>query len=185
MSDPGTLISTDSALIDRWLGGDHAAAAQLVERHASSVARFVASLGGRDDVEEVVQDTFVRAFEALDSFRADAQFRTWLFTIAKRLVFDRSRRERRSRHDVPLEESVEAQTGDPLDGLVVSEGAARVRNALEGLSPLQRQVFVLRVTDGLAYEEIATLLGSTAGSCRVHYHNAVKLLRARVDADDV
>jgi RNA polymerase sigma-70 factor (ECF subfamily) len=185
MGDSGTLIPTDSALIARWLEGDHAAAAQLVERHAPSVARFVASLGAREEVDEVVQDTFVRAFDAVESFRSDAQFRTWLLTIAKRLVLDRRRRDRRSQHHEELDDSVAAPIGDPLEGLVATEGANRVRQALEGLSPLQRQVFVLRVTEGLAYDEIAPLVGSTAGSCRVHYHNAVRLLRARVDTDDV
>lgn len=183
MGEPSTLLPTDSALITRWQGGDHGAASQLVERHAAAVARFVASLGVRDEVEEVVQDAFVRAFDAIGSFRAEAQFRTWLFTIAKRLVLDRRRHDRRRRDDVELDEGVAAPIGDPLDGLVASEGADRVRVALATLSPLQRQVFVLRVTDGLPYEEIAELVGSTAGSCRVHYHNAVKLLRARVDTD--
>lgn len=185
MGVSATLPPTDSALIARWLEGDQPSAAQLVERHAPAVARFVASLGAREEVDELVQDTFVRAFEAVESFRADAQFRTWLLTIAKRLVLDRRRRDRRSRHDVELDESVAAPVADPLDGLVATEGAERVRQALAGLSPLQRQVFVLRVTEGLAYEEIASLVDSTAGSCRVHYHNAVKLLRARVDADEV
>lgn len=183
MGEPGTLLETDAALIARWQGGDHGAASQLVARHATAVARFVASLGVRDEVDEVVQDAFVRAFEAIASFRSEAQFRTWLFTIAKRVVLDRHRQDSRRRDDVELDEGVAAPVGDPLDGLVASEGADRVRAAMATLSPLQRQVFVLRVTDGLPYEEIAELVGSTAGSCRVHYHNAVKLLRARVDTD--
>lgn len=183
MSDPALSPPTDAALIALWQRGDHAAAAELVGRHAPAVARFVASLGERDEVEEVVQDAFVRAFEALGTFRADAQFRTWLLTIAKRVVLDRRRRERRRRDDVAVDETHAATAGDALDALVTAEGAGRIRAALATLSPLQRQVFVLRVTDGLPYEEIAGLVDSTAGACRVHYHNAVKLLRARVDDD--
>ncbi|MGH7632313.1 MAG: RNA polymerase sigma factor, partial [Gemmatimonadaceae bacterium] len=58
----------DSALIARWKAGDERAASQLVTRHAAAVSRFVASLGARQDVEEIVQDTFVRAFASLEGF---------------------------------------------------------------------------------------------------------------------
>ena len=77
--------STDVALIARWKAGDERAATMLVERHAPALARFAISLGERADVKEVVQDTFVRAFGSIDSFRADSALRTWLFTIERRL----------------------------------------------------------------------------------------------------
>src|SRR5687768_3769843 len=81
----------DARLIERWRAGDERAATELVERHAAALARFASSLGERDEIEELVQDTFVRAFAALDGFRADSSLRTWLFTIARRLVVDRRR----------------------------------------------------------------------------------------------
>src|SRR5690348_17769422 len=62
---------TDGALIARWRSGDERAATLLVERHATPLARFVAGLGERREVEEVVQDTFVRAFASLDGFRSE------------------------------------------------------------------------------------------------------------------
>src|SRR5712664_2074722 len=84
---------TDLDLIGRWKAGDQRAATLLVERHADAVARFAASVGAREEVAEVVQDTFVRAFSALDSFRGESSLRTWLFTIARRLLLDRRRSE--------------------------------------------------------------------------------------------
>ena len=81
----------DFDLISRWRGGDERAATRLVERHAQPIARYVASLGERESVDEVVQDTFVRAFGSIDAFMGDSAFRTWLFTIARRLVLDRRR----------------------------------------------------------------------------------------------
>src|ERR1700730_5711755 len=86
---------TDLDLIGRWKAGDQRAATLLVARPADAPARFAASVGARGDVEEVVQDTFVRAFSSLDSFRAESSLRTWLFTIARRLLLDRRRAERR------------------------------------------------------------------------------------------
>ena len=83
--------STDLELIARWKAGDERAATSLVARHAPALARFAVSLGQRTDVDEVVQDTFVRAFGSLHSFRADSSLRTWLFTIQRRLILDRRR----------------------------------------------------------------------------------------------
>jgi hypothetical protein len=92
----------DGALVRRWLAGDERAATALVTRHADAVARFAASAGARDDVEEVVQDTFVRAFGSLEGFRGDSSLRTWLFTIARRLLLDRGRATGRSRERVAV-----------------------------------------------------------------------------------
>lgn len=185
MGEPGAAPheETDAGLIDRWRRGDERAAAALVERHAQSVARFAASLGERDGLDELVQDTFVRAFQALDSFRADSTLRTWLFTICKRLVLDRKRSERRRRGGVELEEGHAVVEHDALDGLVADETARRVNTAVARLTPTQREVFTLRVTEGMAYGEIAKLVGSTEGACRVHYHNAVRSIKEYLGDD--
>src|SRR5450759_5153731 len=89
--------TVDLELIARWQGGDQRAASEIVERHAHALARFAASHGVRDIVDELVQDTFVRAFNSLDSFRADSSLRTWLFTILKRLMLDRRRSDESAR----------------------------------------------------------------------------------------
>ncbi len=172
--------ATDTQLIARWQSGDQRAAAQLVERHAQAVARFAASLGVRDEVDELVQDTFVRAFQSLDTFRADSQLRTWLFTICKRLLLDRRRSERRRRDVAEVEERHAATEYDALDVMVGDEMAERLRDAVNALTALQREVFTLRVNDGMAYAEIAEVVGSTEGACRVHYHNAIKAIKERV-----
>src|SRR3712207_110764 len=95
----------DVELIARWQRGEERAATLLVSRHAPAVARFVASMGLRVDVEEVVQDTFVRAFGSLDAFRGESSLRTWLLTIARRLVLDRRRAARRRGDTTALEEA--------------------------------------------------------------------------------
>ena len=175
--------AVDSALIARWKAGDQSAATAIVERHVSALARFAASSGEREQVDELVQDTFVRAFNSIDTFRADSAFRTWLFTILKRLILDRRRAERRHGNVVELEETHAVQAYDALDALVADETARRVRKAVETLSPLQREVFLLRVTDGMAYSDIAAVVGSTEGSCRVHYHNAMRAIKELLNDD--
>lgn len=173
--------AVDAALIERWKRGDQRAAAEIVKRHADALARFAVSTGERDELDELVQDTFVRAFNSIDSFRAESSFRTWLFTILRHLVLDRKRAERRRGNRVELEEDHAVQEYNALDALVADETAQRVTSAMARLSPLQKEVFALRVTEGLAYGEIAKLVGSTEGACRVHYHNAMRSVKEFLD----
>src|SRR6185312_581904 len=183
MSGEGRLDdgAADLALIKRWKAGDQRAAAEIVERHAQALARFAASAGEREELDELVQDTFVRAFNSIESFRADSSLRTWLFTILRRLVLDRKRSEKRRRNQVELDEGHAVQPYDALDVMVADETEVRVRKAMERLSPLQKEVFVLRVTAGMAYGGIAKMVGSTEGACRVHYHNAMRSVKEFLD----
>lgn len=168
---------TDRELIDHWMAGDSRAATLLVARHADSLARFAVSSGERDDIEELVQDTFVRAFGSIDSFRGESSLRTWLFTIEKRLMLDRRRAERRKRAMVPVEAGDAITEYDALDSMLAEEAESRVAKAVQTLSPTQREVFVLRVEQGLSYKEIAELVGTTDGAARVHYHNAMRAVK--------
>ncbi len=174
---------SDSELISRWRSGDERAATELVARHAPALARFAASseAGSRSDVEELVQDTFVRAFASLDTFRGDSSLRTWLFTIERRLLLDRRRSERRRGKDVELDEAHAMTAHDSLDAVVADESHRRLRIAVERLSPTQREVFTLRVGEGLSYKEIAEAVGTTEGAARVHYHNAMRSIKEFLD----
>ena len=171
----------DRELIARWKAGDERAATELVERHASALARFAVSSGERNDVDELVQDTFVRAFNSLDGFRGESSFRTWLFTIQRRLLLDRRRAEKRRRDRDELQETDASTEYDALDSVVADETQRRLRDAVKRLSPTQREVFTLRITDGLSYKEIAEAVGTTEGAARVHYHNAMRAVKEFLD----
>lgn len=173
--------SLDSSLIQRWKKGDERAATALVERHAAALARYVGSLGERDAADDVVQDTFVRAFASLEQFRGDSSLRTWLFTIARRLVVDRRRAFRRRREVGNLEDVDAATEFTALDGLIASEAQSKVWGAVGKLSPTQREVFLLRVNEGLSYKEIADVAGTTEGAARVHYHNALRTVKENLN----
>jgi RNA polymerase sigma-70 factor (ECF subfamily) len=172
---------SDRELIDRWIAGDSRAATQLVSRHADALARFAASSGERQDIEELVQDTFVRAFASLETFRGESSLRTWLFTIERRLILDRRRAQRRQRATVPVQASDASTDYTALDSLVAEEAELRVRKAVDSLSPTQREVFTLRVEQGLSYRDIAEVVGTTEGAARVHYHNAMRAVKEKLD----
>jgi RNA polymerase sigma-70 factor, ECF subfamily len=158
----------DLELIAQWKAGDQRAASALVERHAAALARFAVASGERNEVDELVQDTFVRAFNSLDGFRGDSSFRTWLFTIQRRLLLDRRRAEKRRRDRLEIQEDDAATE-------------KRMRDAVKRLSPTQREVFTLRVAEGLSYKEIAEAVGTTEGAARVHYHNAMRSVKEFLD----
>jgi len=175
---------SDRSLIARWRTGDQRAATLLVERHAPALARFVAASGtdAREAVQELVQDTFVRAFGSLESFRGESSFRTWLFTIARRLVLDRRRSARRRRQVAEVQEEDAATEFDALDVMVADETGRQLRRVVQRLTPTQREVFLLRVGEGMSYREIAQAVGTTEGAARVHYHNALRAVKELVDA---
>ncbi len=186
MSDPAAGIPgegdrTDLDLVARWKRGDERAATELVERHAASLSRFVVSLGKRDDVDDVVQETFVRAFGSIDGFRGESSLRTWLFTIARRLVLDHRRAERRRGEQVEVQDGDVRTEFDPLDTLVADETERRMRDAVARLTATQCQVFGLRVGEGMSYKEIADSVGTTEGAARVHYHNAMRAIKEFLD----
>jgi RNA polymerase sigma-70 factor, ECF subfamily len=171
----------DAELIARWKSGDQRAATELVERHAGALARFAVSSGERNEVEELVQDTFVRAFNSLDGFRGDSSFRTWLFTIERRLLLDRHRAAKRQRNRMELQDHDAATEYNSLDALLANETQEKLRAVASRLTPMQRKVFTLRVADGLSYKEIAETAGTTEGAARVHYHNALRVVKEFLD----
>lgn len=170
----------DAELIERWKAGDSRAATLIVTRHADALARFAVSSGERIDIEELVQDTFVRAFSSIDSFRGESSLRTWLFTIERRLMLDRRRAERRQKVTVPVNPADSVTEFDALDALVAEEAELKVKRAVDSLSPMQREVFTLRVEQGMSYRDIAEIVGSTEGAARVHYHNAMQAVKESI-----
>jgi RNA polymerase sigma-70 factor (ECF subfamily) len=172
----------EAELIARWKAGDQRAATRLVERHAPALARFAVSCGVREDIDELVQDTFVRAFGSLDGFRGDSSFRTWLFTIERRLMMDRRRAEKRRPAGLEISEEDATTEYDALDDVMAGEAEAQVVAAAQRLTNTQREVFMLRVTEGLSYKEIAETVGTTEGAARVHYHNALRTMKEALNA---
>ncbi len=167
----------DADLIAAWRGGDEQAASELVRRHARALARFLAGAGAPDaDLEDLVQEALIRAFRAVDRFRGQCQFRTWLLTIGGNVLKDHGRRA--TRHKVvALDEDLAARDGDPHERAEAGETETRLVEGVGKLPRLQREVFLLRAQQGLEYEEIAAALDTTAGAARVHYHHAVKRLK--------
>ncbi len=170
-------LADDDVLAQRAKQGDREAFDALFLRHRDSVWRVI-SIRVRDDAltDELVQRAFVRAFEAIGSFRGEASFATWMYTIALNTVRSELRDGPRRRH-VPIDD-VELITNALGTGkLVAREVKEKLAAAITELSPKQRMVVELHLLHGLAFRKIAPLVGSTEESARRNYSHAVKRLR--------
>jgi RNA polymerase sigma-70 factor, ECF subfamily len=169
--------ASDDALITAWRGGDERAATTLVQRHAGSLGRYLFGLGApRSEIDDLVQETFIRAFRSLDRWRGEASFRSWLFRIGGNLGRDLYRREGR-RVVLTISDADLRDPADPQAEVEAADVQDRLRSGIGRLTRMQREVFVLRAQQGMDYEEIATALETSAGAARVHYHHAVKRLK--------
>jgi len=171
---------SDAALVAAWQGGSEPSATELVRRHAPHLARFLSGMGaGPSDLDDLVQDAFFKAFRGIATWRQESSFRSWLFTIGSNLLKDAYRRGRKVKV-LSIEAHDAVVATDPVSELVAGETAQRIQRGLAQLPRLQREVFLLRVQQGLEYNDIAAALGTTPGAARVHFHHAVKRLKELV-----
>src|SRR5947207_2423197 len=167
-AEPVAAPLSDAALIAAWQGGDEQAAAELVRRHARALARFLSGAGALEaDLDDLVQDTFIRAFRSVGKFRGQCRFRTWLLTIGGNVLEDAARRAKRTKL-VPLDEDLRASGGDPHERAVAGEAEGRLQECLRRLPRLQRELILLRSQRGLEQREIAAALGTRPGAGRGH-----------------
>jgi len=176
--------TTDLAAVERAVAGDAEAFGVLVERHSRNLFRLAFRMTGNEtDAEDVVQETFLRAFRQLKTFDARASFSTWLYRIAVNFTRDLIRlRRRRLELQPPADEDATVQalpaSGPLPDRLAWSSEVREVLGpALDRLSPLERSAFVLRHYEGLGMEDIGALLGVHANAAKQSVFRAVQKLR--------
>ena len=177
-----------AAALARARQGDSEAFRALVERHSRSVFRLAYRMTGNEqDAEDVVQESFLRAYRQLGRFESRANFGTWLYRIVANCSVDLMRAQQ-ARHDQTRRESLDAVMTLPAgeepgpERLARSaEIAARVRTALGGLSPLERAAFTLRHYEGRSIDEISRALGLGMSAAKHSVFRAVKKLRIALE----
>ena len=176
----------DAAVVAQVLGGNRDAYRALVERHSRAVFRLAyRMMGNEQDAEDVVQETFLKAYRSLKNFEERSTFSTWLYRITSNCALDLLRKRQRheqKREPVPLEESeVVAQmpAGDPTpDRLALSAELSRqMTAAMSELSPMERAAFVLRHHEGHSIAEIGRQLGLEPSATKNSIFRAVQKLR--------
>ena len=180
----------EQAAVDRARSGDADAFRMLVERHSRSLFRLAYRMTGNEsDAEDVVQETFLRAYRQLNKFDERASFGTWLYRIATNYSLDLVRsRNRRNERQQPVDEGAE----DPMFGIPSTDPAPdrlalsgevrdRVAAAMEELSPAERTAFVLRHFEGMGIEEVSRVLECQQGAAKHSVFRAVQKLRRALE----
>jgi RNA polymerase sigma-70 factor, ECF subfamily len=179
-------VTDDLRLIERARRGDHAAFGQLVERYKDAVYRLTYRIlrnGG--DAEDAAQESFVRAYVAIDSFNPQFRFYTWLSTIAQHVCFRslRSRDWRIVSVDPGLVRASRAYVEDgPEIGLLLRERDEAIRGLVDGLPGKYRQVLILRHWHELSYDEIARATELSLSSVKTRLHRARQMLATAMAA---
>ena len=175
-------LETDARLVERGRAGDRKALDALVSRHHEAVYQATYRvLGDPEGAADAAQDTLVKALNALEGFRGDASFRTWLLRIATNTARSAGRKRSRSR-EVALDPASGLASGgrSPEREAVIRAEAERAEAAIRELPEKQRLAVTLRVQQQLSYREIAKIVGSSEGAARVNYHLGIKRLRERL-----
>lgn len=173
----------DAELIERARAGDLRSYEELIRRYERLVARVLYPYAGRDAaVEDLVQETFLRAYDRIDTFNPDYRFKTWILAIANNLGIDTLRRRRETVEFIP---EVHAPTvGSPEDSpemaAMEAERATSVREAVMSLPETYASPLVLRYAEGLSYIEIAEVLGITVPALKSRLFRARNMLVERL-----
>jgi RNA polymerase sigma-70 factor (ECF subfamily) len=189
----------DQQLVERVQRGDQKAFALLVEKYQRKLGRLLARMiRDQAEVEDVVQESFIKAYRALPNFRGESAFYTWLYRIgintAKNHLVAMGRRPSLS-NDIEVEDAENFEDGDelrtvdtPETELMTKELAQTVKQAIEALPQELKTAISLRELDGLSYEEIAELMQCPIGTVRSRIFRAresvAEKLRPLLDTPD-
>jgi len=166
----------DADLVKRVQAGDSAAFDILVQKYQHKVVNLVGRfVSDQAECQDIAQDAFIKAFRAINSFRGDSQFYTWLYRIAantaKNFLASRARKSPAYSVDVEDAEHFEGESGlkeyaNPENLLLTDEIRATIFNAIENLPDDLKSAITLRELDGLSYEEIADVMDCPIGTVR-------------------
>jgi RNA polymerase sigma-70 factor, ECF subfamily len=180
-------MTEDIRLVRRTLEGDKEAFSVLVEKYKDPVYNVAyRMLGNSTEAEDVAQETFVRAYTQLRTYKDTHRFSTWLLSIASHLAIDQLRRRRflaLPLENVPFLEWIADLGAGPEQATMQAETSDEMQRLLQQLPPKYRAVLVLRYWHDLSYEEIAGVLHLTPALVKARLHRARELVARRMHAE--
>jgi len=176
---------TDTHLVVRAQKGDVPAFEELVRKYQKDIYGLTCRMVlDAEEARDLTQQVFLQAFVYLRDFRRQSQFRTWLFRIAINQCYNFLKNRRRYGDPTEVQDMHLVSEDSPADGLMEEEDRRRLKVALGRLPEKQRAVVILKVEQGLNYEEISRVLGGTAGAARVNFCQALKTLKKHLKSED-
>jgi RNA polymerase sigma-70 factor (ECF subfamily) len=176
---------TDERLVRSARSGDDEAFSALVRRYKRKVFAIAGHYAhSGSEVEDICQETFVKAYRGLAKYRGDAPFDHWLSRIAVRTCYDALRKRRKEERDVPLESVMrELEAPGSEDGMSPVRAREILDSALARLRPEERLVVTLLELEGKTVREVAGLTGWSEGNVKVRAHRARKALKIILESD--
>ncbi len=195
MKEPNGNLDSDAhdkSLMQRIAREDDAALRELIEKHQGTVYGTIAKmLGDPIEAQDLAQRVFVRIYRAAPTYRATAQFKTWMFTIVRNLVFNEHRRRSRatlvplhppdpdmSGNTGPIIDLADTAYKTPAERMLQDEMMRAVNQAILALPEQQRLAIILRRYDEFSYEEIAEVLKTSVSATKSLLFRARETLRA-------
>jgi RNA polymerase sigma-70 factor, ECF subfamily len=178
---------TDGELVELARDGERRAFEELVKRHTANTYRQCYKiLNCHEDAEDLTQEVFLKAYQALPTFRRESRFSTWLYTITRNACLMRLRK--RKLDTVSLDRPLECDDGDverqvvdtsadPSRAVLLRELSDVLYRQVDDLGPTNRVIFELRLLGGLSTDETACILGLTSSSVRSRLHRVRRSLR--------
>jgi RNA polymerase sigma-70 factor (ECF subfamily) len=177
----------DAAAVAQVLAGDREAFRALVERHSRSIFSLAFRVtGNQADADEIVQETFLKAYKKLDGFHFQSSFRTWISRIAINCSLDMmdKRKHEAAMPMAPTEEGAAEQTIEipssrpgPERLAASAEIKRALASAIDSLTPIERTAFVMRHCEGCSIDEISATLNQTIGAAKNTVFRAVQKMR--------
>jgi len=176
------LEDTARQLIEACQRGDPEGFRALFEKHKDMVYSVALRYSGdAAAAQDIAQDTFLKLFSTIGSFRGDSNFEAWLYRMVVNRCFDQKRKTRRL---APLLDGIVDALRTPgmsvLDEVLRAELSTHVQSVVDSLSPEQKMVVVLRYTQSLSYDEMAVIMGCSAGTIASRLNRAHKVLERRL-----
>jgi RNA polymerase sigma-70 factor (ECF subfamily) len=181
----GTLMNSSADLVTRVCRGDADAFRLIFERYSRPVISFIYDMvNDRVLAEELTQETFVRAYRAIHTMRAETKLSTWLFGIARNVARESLRARARASNHVDLTDKSVMDLSDkkpvPVEGLLSKELNELIRRSLAALDEDKRLVFTLKVLHQCSYEEIAAITGFSLAKLKTDLHRARAEMRKKI-----
>ncbi len=177
---------TEKEFVRAALNGDDEAFAELVRSHKAAVLRTAARFARNDaELDDLGQETFMRVYQSLGSYRGEAPFGHWISRITIRACYDFLRERRRHEKDVSLD-ALEYSVADPASGAAFSSGQARLilERGMSKLKPSERLIITLFELEDRSVREVAALTGWSETLVKVRAFRARKALKRSIGGED-
>lgn len=186
-------MNSDEQLVKRSLQGDNEAFEELVVKYQNKIyALAYRYMGNEEDAYDMTQESFIKAYRSLRSFKGDSSFGTWMYRVATNVCLDELRRRKRRIVSLSLDEPLATRDGDEVEKEIPDtsptadiiyeqkELSQYIQDVLNGMKPDHKTTIILRDIMELTYEEIAEVLNCNVGTVKSRLSRARESLRKKL-----